>query len=58
MPRYRVTVLDVNGRHVTTEDEEEQAALWLWRALKHLRETWPAGCVFNTQVYYFERLDK
>jgi hypothetical protein len=54
--RYRVTVLDVNGRHLNTEDVESEAAKWLWRTLKHLRETWPSGCIFDSRVYQFEKL--
>jgi len=57
MARYLISLSDVNGRYLSTEDEEEAAAAWLWRTLVHLRETWPAGCTFNAPVARFEKVD-
>lgn len=58
MPRYRIIINDINGRHINTEDEEEAAKDWLWRTLRHLQETWPPRVPFSTVVYQFEEVSE
>jgi hypothetical protein len=57
MARYRISIQDIVGRNLNTEDGEAEAAAWLWRTLVHLRETWPTSAVFDVRIVYFEKLD-
>jgi hypothetical protein len=55
MPRYRVTIVDFDGKNLQTVDDEDQIPGWLWRTLKDRRQyAKDHGIYFMIQFNYLE----
>ncbi len=56
MDRYRVVLVNMDGMHISTEDDEDMMPDWIWRTLKHLREEWPVNPFFSVHVEQCEKI--